>query len=84
MKKEAEMSSRAEAIRSPKSKSRSLVLTGILGRLMGIVGYSYCFHTWLISTCSGLGVGVGFLVANDVLSCSHWTRFVLIRAMERK
>lgn len=51
---------------------------------MGIVGYFYCFHTWLISTCSGLGVGVGFLVANDVLSSSHWTRFVLIRAMERK
>lgn len=43
-----------------KSKSRSLVLTGILGILMGIVGYFYCFHTWLISTCSGLGVGVGF------------------------
>lgn len=81
---EAEMSSRAVAIWSPKkSKSRSLVLTGILGILMGLgvfLLFPYVVDLYLFRARRRCGL----LVAMMSSVVAAWTRFVLIRAMERK
>ena len=91
MKKERErreMSGRRRPLGLPKSKSRSLVLTEILGRLMESAGCLYCSHAWvdLYLFRARRRYGLFGSKANDGLSkvvASHWTRFVLIRAVER-